>query len=169
MLRGYQRILITTIATRNINVRFDCIFARQLRALGSSYSLLAATCLRNPLPNNNKLVYFFCAFTVVVLLGTHLVSSSLATFIESQQLHQHKQLPPTHYEQKMYYRARASAHKDFVDSLVDYGVINSKRVEEVLRKVDRGHYTPPGVDPYEDSPQTLGYGQTISGTSLTSG
>jgi len=62
----------------------------------------------------------------------------------------------------MYYRARANAHKDFVDSLVSYGVINSKRVEEVLRKVDRANYTPPGVDPYEDSPQTLGYGQTIS-------
>lgn len=41
-------------------------------------------------------------------------------------------------------------------------VIKSDRVLKVMKKVDRAAYVPKGLDPYEDRPQPIGDGQTIS-------
>lgn len=40
------------------------------------------------------------------------------------------------------------------------GIIKSAKVEEVMLKVDRGHYSK--HNPYMDSPQSIGYSVTIS-------
>ena len=49
---------------------------------------------------------------------------------------------------------------DLVKYLVKEGIIKSKQVANILEKVDRKHYAP--SNPYVDSPQTLGFGATIS-------
>ena len=44
-------------------------------------------------------------------------------------------------------------------------MIKSSRVEEVMRRVDRGHFTPYGpgnTNSYIDSPQSIGFSATIS-------
>lgn len=40
------------------------------------------------------------------------------------------------------------------------GIIKSSRVEEAMKAVDRNNYSP--SNPYMDSPQSIGYGVTIS-------
>jgi protein-L-isoaspartate(D-aspartate) O-methyltransferase len=53
-----------------------------------------------------------------------------------------------------------------MEHLVNYlhqsGVIKSQRVQTAMKVVDRGRYVPPGLPPYEDRPQPIGDGQTIS-------
>lgn len=62
----------------------------------------------------------------------------------------------------MYYTASASNNNDFITLLKKYDVIHSDKVEKAMRSVDRGHYVYPGTNPYEDCPQPLFSGQTIS-------
>ena len=48
-----------------------------------------------------------------------------------------------------------------VDSLINKGVINTKKVAQVMKTVDRGDYYQ-GYGVYEDSPQSIGCNATIS-------
>jgi protein-L-isoaspartate(D-aspartate) O-methyltransferase len=50
--------------------------------------------------------------------------------------------------------------REMVDHLVQAQIIKSPAVKEVMRTVDRKYYVP--VNPYQDSPQGIGIGQTIS-------
>ncbi|KAK1925071.1 protein-L-isoaspartate O-methyltransferase [Papiliotrema laurentii] len=55
-----------------------------------------------------------------------------------------------------------SSNDELIDNLIRGGLISSSKVAAAMRKVDRGHYVPRGRDPYEDSPQPIGFGATIS-------
>jgi protein-L-isoaspartate(D-aspartate) O-methyltransferase len=52
--------------------------------------------------------------------------------------------------------------ESLVNSLAHQGIVKSDRVIQVMRKVDRVNYVPPGLPPYEDRPMPIGDGQTIS-------
>ncbi|KAI4374597.1 hypothetical protein MLD38_012576 [Melastoma candidum] len=56
----------------------------------------------------------------------------------------------------------AGRNKSMVDQLQRYGIFSSKRVAEVMEKVDRGLFVPDDTPPYIDSPMTIGYNATIS-------
>ena len=49
---------------------------------------------------------------------------------------------------------------DLVNSLISDGVLKSPEVIDVMKRVDRADYCP--NYPYEDTPQPIGYGATIS-------
>ena len=51
-------------------------------------------------------------------------------------------------------------NNDLVDNLKKNSIIKSARVEEAMKAVDRGHYC--SYSPYVDSPQSIGFGATIS-------
>ncbi|CAG0899693.1 unnamed protein product [Cyprideis torosa] len=60
----------------------------------------------------------------------------------------------------MAWRPYGHNNADLIDQLVRSGAISSSRVEEAMRSVDRGNYSQ--QNPYQDSPQPIGYGVTIS-------
>ena len=49
-----------------------------------------------------------------------------------------------------------------VNSLAAQGIIQSERVIQVMKRIDRAKYVPPGMYPYDDRPMPIGDGQTIS-------
>jgi protein-L-isoaspartate(D-aspartate) O-methyltransferase len=49
-----------------------------------------------------------------------------------------------------------------VENLQSYGIIKSRKVAEVIENIDRGLFVPNGVQPYIDSPMSIGYNATIS-------
>ncbi|KAK4599860.1 hypothetical protein RGQ29_009777 [Quercus rubra] len=49
-----------------------------------------------------------------------------------------------------------------VENLQTYSVVRSKKVAEVMEKVDRALFVPDGNAPYYDSPMPIGYNATIS-------
>jgi protein-L-isoaspartate(D-aspartate) O-methyltransferase len=60
----------------------------------------------------------------------------------------------------MAWRCSASSHAELVEKLYSNKVITKSRVRDTMLKVDRKFFTP--FSPYEDSPQSIGYGATIS-------
>ncbi|EEB92493.1 hypothetical protein MPER_08986 [Moniliophthora perniciosa FA553] len=46
--------------------------------------------------------------------------------------------------------------------MANNGIFHSERVAQAIAKVDRANYVRNKSDAYEDSPQTIGYGATIS-------
>lgn len=53
-------------------------------------------------------------------------------------------------------------NKGMVEHLQRYGVIQSKKVAEVMETVDRALFVPDGSSAYEDSPMQIGFNATIS-------
>lgn len=51
-------------------------------------------------------------------------------------------------------------HKELIFALMSEGIIKNKEVGRVMELVDRRFYAP--KNPYEDSPQGIGFGATIS-------
>jgi protein-L-isoaspartate(D-aspartate) O-methyltransferase len=71
--------------------------------------------------------------------------------------------PPTPPEVPNVMRAwtcHGKNQREMVDHLVQAQIIKSPAVKEVMFAVDRKYYVP--VNPYQDSPQGIGIGQTIS-------
>ena len=64
----------------------------------------------------------------------------------------------------MSWRSHGESNDDLVDQLKIHQVLSKRRVEEVMRKVDRKHYCP--SNPYKDSPSYIGYSVNISGEYL---
>ena len=60
----------------------------------------------------------------------------------------------------MEWRSHGSDNDDLISQLKNYGIIKSGEVEKAMRNVDRGNYCP--RSPYQDSPQPIGFGVTIS-------
>jgi len=60
----------------------------------------------------------------------------------------------------MAWRSHGEDNESLVESLYVNKVIQSKRVCQAMKKVDRADFSP--VSPYMDSPQRIGYGATIS-------
>ncbi|KAI3785818.1 hypothetical protein L1987_44944 [Smallanthus sonchifolius] len=53
-------------------------------------------------------------------------------------------------------------NKGMVEHLQRYGIIQSKKVAEVMETVDRALFVPDGSQAYEDSPMPIGFNATIS-------
>ena len=60
----------------------------------------------------------------------------------------------------MEWRSHGRDNNDLISQLKRSKIIKSPRVEEAMKKVDRGNYC--SFSPYMDSPQAIGYGVTIS-------
>lgn len=60
----------------------------------------------------------------------------------------------------MEWRSHGRDNNDLVSQLKRNKIIKTQRVEEAMRKVDRGNYC--DFAAYMDSPQSIGYGVTIS-------
>ncbi|KAI9028696.1 protein-L-isoaspartate O-methyltransferase [Hyaloraphidium curvatum] len=61
----------------------------------------------------------------------------------------------------MAWRCSGATNAELVANLAKAGIIRSPTVENAMLAIDRRHYVRQG-DPYFDSPQTIGYGATIS-------
>lgn len=62
----------------------------------------------------------------------------------------------------MAWRCSGRTNQDLIDNMVRSGLINSDRVANAMKKVDRGNYVLNKSDAYLDSPQSINYGATIS-------
>ena len=60
----------------------------------------------------------------------------------------------------MAWRCSASSNSGLIDNMVKADMIQSSSLIEAMKKVDRANYAP--TNPYEDSPQSIGYKATIS-------
>ncbi|KAL5009156.1 hypothetical protein ScPMuIL_014737 [Solemya velum] len=60
----------------------------------------------------------------------------------------------------MAWRSSGSNNSNLVENLTKNGILKSPRVIEVMKKVDRGHFSK--FNPYADSPQSIGFAVTIS-------
>ncbi|KAM3553364.1 hypothetical protein ARSEF4850_006945 [Beauveria asiatica] len=60
----------------------------------------------------------------------------------------------------MAWRCSGSTNKELIENMSRHKLISDERVKEAFIKVDRRHYAP--SQPYEDSPQYIGYQATIS-------
>jgi protein-L-isoaspartate(D-aspartate) O-methyltransferase len=80
---------------------------------------------------------------------------SLLRISSAKQIHFHSNNP-------MYYSASGVSNEDLVNQLVEYDVLNDKRVEEAMKKTDRGFYSADKDYAYVDTPHSIGHGQTIS-------
>ena len=64
------------------------------------------------------------------------------------------------YHTGMEWRSHGKDNDDLISQLKNYGIIKSVEVEKAMKNVDRGNYCP--HSPYQDSPQPIGFGVTIS-------
>ncbi|KAJ7600600.1 protein-L-isoaspartate O-methyltransferase [Mycena floridula] len=62
----------------------------------------------------------------------------------------------------MAWRSSGKSNAELVANLTKNGILNSNRVAEAMLKVDRKNYVLDKFDAYDDSPQTIGHGATIS-------
>lgn len=60
----------------------------------------------------------------------------------------------------MAWMSTGSTNAALIKNLASNGLITSERVKNAMLAVDRAHYSP--ATPYYDSPQTIGFGATIS-------
>ncbi|KAJ2511832.1 hypothetical protein H4217_007188 [Coemansia sp. RSA 1939] len=60
----------------------------------------------------------------------------------------------------MSWRCSGRTNDELIDNLANRKIISSERVVSAMRSVDRAHFSP--HSPYEDAPQYIGYGATIS-------
>lgn len=62
----------------------------------------------------------------------------------------------------MAWRCSGKTNAELIANLRTSGLITSQRVADAMTNVDRLHYTPNRSAAYQDSPQSIGYGATIS-------
>ncbi|GLC34685.1 hypothetical protein PLESTB_001234900 [Pleodorina starrii] len=62
----------------------------------------------------------------------------------------------------MSWTCHGSNNASMVAALKRAGIVRSSAVEEAMTAVDRGRFVPQGQAPYQDAPQPLGFGATIS-------
>ena len=63
----------------------------------------------------------------------------------------------------MAWRSSGRSNHELIDNLHKNGVITDVSIAHAMKSVDRRNYVVPGSgDPYQDSPQPIGYGATIS-------
>lgn len=69
-------------------------------------------------------------------------------------------LIPLLQTRSMAWRAHGDSNEDLVNQLKANGIVKSERVEQAMRRVDRGNFV--SYNPYKDSPQSIDYQATIS-------
>jgi protein-L-isoaspartate(D-aspartate) O-methyltransferase len=102
-------------------------------------------------------------FNYLLLLLLAAITNSCGSTNISNSIHTTAFQPPTPPEVPNVMRAwtcHGKNQRELVDHLVQAQIIKSPAVKEVMRAVDRKFYV--RVDPYQDSPQGIGIGQTIS-------
>uniref|UniRef100_A0A0W0GCJ4 Protein-L-isoaspartate O-methyltransferase n=1 Tax=Moniliophthora roreri TaxID=221103 RepID=A0A0W0GCJ4_MONRR len=62
----------------------------------------------------------------------------------------------------MAWRSSGRTNAELIANMANNGIFHSERVAKAMAKVDRANYVRDKSDAYEDSPQTIGYGATIS-------
>lgn len=62
----------------------------------------------------------------------------------------------------MAWTCSGNTNGQLIDNLLREGLIQSSRVADAMKKVDRRHYVLDNQDPYKDTPQSIGFGATIS-------
>ncbi|KAI9638322.1 protein-L-isoaspartate O-methyltransferase [Dioszegia hungarica] len=62
----------------------------------------------------------------------------------------------------MAWKCSGRSNEELIDNLLKEGLIQAPLVAEAMRKVDRRNYVPDVQLAYQDSPQIIGYGATIS-------
>ncbi|PCH35062.1 Pcmt1-prov protein [Wolfiporia cocos MD-104 SS10] len=62
----------------------------------------------------------------------------------------------------MAWTCTGATNAELIKNMAKHGLINSARVQAAMSKVDRSNYVRNKHYAYEDSPQTIGYGATIS-------
>lgn len=62
----------------------------------------------------------------------------------------------------MAWRCSGSTNAELIANMRNASLITSSRVSDAMSRVDRAHYVPTPRLAYQDSPQTIGYGATIS-------
>jgi protein-L-isoaspartate(D-aspartate) O-methyltransferase len=60
----------------------------------------------------------------------------------------------------MAWRCSGISNKALIENLQSSGIIKNKFVANALNSIDRSDFSP--IDPYQDSPQSIGFGATIS-------
>lgn len=105
---------------------------------------------------------------IVLVYGLACVSKqhTEAGFCEGRSCPEREAQPNPRLEQAtvrssgMEWRSHGKDNDDLISQLKRNKIIKSPRVEEAMKKVDRGNYC--SFSPYMDSPQAIGYGVTIS-------
>ncbi|GJJ14984.1 hypothetical protein Clacol_009254 [Clathrus columnatus] len=62
----------------------------------------------------------------------------------------------------MAWRCSGSTNQELIDNMMSKSVIHSEMVANAMKHVDRANYVLDKSDAYRDSPQSIGYGATIS-------
>ncbi|KAL3696165.1 hypothetical protein R1sor_010241 [Riccia sorocarpa] len=63
---------------------------------------------------------------------------------------------------EMSWRCHGRDNADLVANLQSHHILTSPEAAAAMLKVDRGHFVPEDGSPYDDCPQSIGYGVTIS-------
>lgn len=74
----------------------------------------------------------------------------------------HPTPPPPPPQPNMAWRCTGSSNADLISNLFRAHLITSPHVRNAMSAVDRAHYCPHPSTAYEDSPQPIGHGATIS-------
>ncbi|CAM6104095.1 unnamed protein product [Calypogeia fissa] len=62
----------------------------------------------------------------------------------------------------MSWRCHGKSYAELISNLQKHDILQSPEVIAAMAKIDRAHYVPDGGAPYDDAPQSIGYGATIS-------
>ncbi|KAJ7531426.1 hypothetical protein O6H91_14G043600 [Diphasiastrum complanatum] len=62
----------------------------------------------------------------------------------------------------MSWRCHGNTNQELVANLQRSGILTSIAATHAMLQIDRAHFVPDGGSPYEDSPQSIGHGVTIS-------
>ncbi|KZT07095.1 Pcmt1-prov protein [Laetiporus sulphureus 93-53] len=62
----------------------------------------------------------------------------------------------------MAWRCTGATNAELINNLAKHHIIHSERIQAAMTKVDRAHYIRNKWEAYEDAPQPIGYGATIS-------
>ncbi|CAD6577172.1 MAG: hypothetical protein CYPHOPRED_000180 [Cyphobasidiales sp. Tagirdzhanova-0007] len=62
----------------------------------------------------------------------------------------------------MAWQCSGTSNLELVNNLRKAGIITSQRIADAMKATDRKFYVRAGTDAYEDSPQVIGFGATIS-------
>ncbi|BBN03432.1 protein-L-isoaspartate(D-aspartate) O-methyltransferase [Marchantia polymorpha subsp. ruderalis] len=63
---------------------------------------------------------------------------------------------------EMSWRCHGRNYAELVANLQKNDILTSHEAGEAMMKIDRAHFVPPGGLPYDDAPQSIGFGATIS-------
>jgi protein-L-isoaspartate(D-aspartate) O-methyltransferase len=103
----------------------------------------------------------FRAFLLFFATPSYLLLPHICYAAKSQAF-QSPPLPPENELPMRAWTCHGRNQRDMVDRLRQAMIIQTTAVQNVMYEVDRTNYSPKNSNPYQDAPQVLGWGQTIS-------